>query len=186
MTLTARERLFLALWPPPATRADLERLSLAVGPIDGRSVPARNWHVTLVFLGSVDHTRRLCIQQAMTSIVASPFELVFDCVQRRRGMVWLTARTLPPALLALVQSLNRALAGCGHSAPSPGFRVHVTLARDVTRFRPPPAVAPIRWPASEFCLAMSRPAPGGSEYTVQQCWPLGRAASDGVGDNPAG
>ncbi len=47
-------RLFYALWPDDAARAQLAQAAAALNVHDGQRVRDENLHLTLVFLGAVD------------------------------------------------------------------------------------------------------------------------------------
>ncbi|MFL6623280.1 MAG: RNA 2',3'-cyclic phosphodiesterase [Sulfurifustis sp.] len=168
------ERLFAALWPDDTVRAALAdaagRLALS-----GRAVAPRNLHATLVFLGNVDAERRRCIEQAIDGVNAGPFQCVLTHAewQRRSRIVWLAAEEVPPALGALVASLQSALQACGHAPERRLYRLHVTLARDVARAARRQPIAPIAWSVRDLCLVSSRLGAGGSEYEVVRRWLLG-------------
>lgn len=172
------ERLFLAAWPDDDVREKLTEARDRLGLRDGRPIPAGNLHLTLVFLGSVDPSRRACIEQAAAAVRARGFELAFEHVQWRAktGIVWLAAAEIPAAVVELVGALHAALAGCGQEAEKRPFRAHITLARNVGRFQRQLPIAPIRWQVEDFCLVASRLKPGGSEYSVRQRWPLSTGA----------
>ena len=171
---TVEQRLFLALWPDAAVRAALDAARAPLNLRGGRLIPARNLHVTLVFLGTVGAGRRDCIERVLASVRGEAF--AFDLTQfewrRRSGIAWLSAAQAPPALTDLVASLNAGLAQCGHIADARPYRLHVTLARNVVQARTQP-IAPIRWSVDSFSLVSSTPTPNGSEYAVERRWALG-------------
>ena len=167
------KRMFLALWPDDAVRAQLVAARRALDLNDGRLVSPQNLHATLVFLGAVDPLRRACVEQAAASAGGRSFELVLAQAEwRRGGVVWLAAAEIPAALRDLVASLNAALAACGHEPERRPYRLHVTLARDVRGRARRRAVSPIDWRAGEVCLVSSETAPDGSAYCVERRWPL--------------
>lgn len=168
------QRLFLALWPGDAVRAQLEAACRRLTLHGGRVVAPRSLHVTLAFLGASDAARRACIEQALAAVSSSAFEFALTRVEWRRkgGMVWLTAPDVPPALRDLVASLNAALLSCGHAPEARPYRLHLTLARNVRGVGRDRTLAPIAWRAHDFCLVSSKPAAGGSEYAVERRWPL--------------
>lgn len=168
------QRLFLALWPDATVRSQLEASSRALPLLGGRLVAARNFHVTLVFLGLADSLRRACIEQAAAAVHAAPFEFELTEAQwrPRTGIVWVVGHEVPPMLNQLAASLNSAMAGCGHAAEPRPFRLHVTVARNVRRAERRRPLAPIHWRAERFCLVSSVTGPQGSEYTVERDWAL--------------
>ncbi len=175
-------RLFFALWPGPETLARLlaevrDRVPRGVG----RAQRADQVHLTLEFLGSVAESRLgpLLEVGAAAAADARPFELQLDAVEHwaRPQVLCLTASATPEPLATLVRSLRAGLAARGFAPERRPFRVHLTLARRLSR--PPPArpVDPVRWPAGEFSLVESTTRPSGSHYTRLATWPLGAAAA---------
>lgn len=166
---------------------------------DGRLVPARNLHVTLVFLGAVPERRLpelagvargaadgLGSDTATTNHSPCPLELVFDHLEHwRSAQVLCAAPAEPPkSVVALARRLQDLLVRRGfapdlESSWSAGvnsirpFRPHVTLARKVRR--PPRAldIDPMAWSFTDFVLVDSKTLPEGSVYTVLEGFPLG-------------
>lgn len=171
----AAQRLFLALWPDAAVRAQLESVCRALPLAGGRLIAPDNLHATLAFLGAVDAARRGCIERALDSVTASPFEFALtELAWRRRsgGIVWLGAAQVPPALRELVAALDVALAPCGCVPETRPYRLHVTVARNVRAAPRQRAFAPVHWRAAEFCLVSSLLTAAGSAYTVERRWSL--------------
>ena len=172
----ATERLFLALWPNAAARAALQALRASLAGIEGRLTPESNLHITLVFLGATGSAQRQCIEGCYNAMQAEAIEIKLDRVRyrARSGIVWIEPAETPPALIVFVQALESAAAGCGLPPSSRSYRPHLTLARDVRRFSAPLSPTPIVWTAEKFCLVKSEPGPGGSRYTIEREWVLGR------------
>lgn len=167
-------RLFFALWPDEALRRRIaEHAHAYVRAGRGREIPAVNFHVTVLFLGSVPQSRLPALAEAAGRLREPAFELVLERIEHwtRSRLVCLTART-PPELQGLAQSLRSQLAAYSFAQEGPPLRAHVTLARDVSGRQPPIDIPPLRWPVGEFTLAQSRPMPGGSEYLILGRWAL--------------
>jgi 2'-5' RNA ligase len=174
-------RVFFALWPDDSLRAAFARATHEVaGTSGGRPVPARNLHVTLVFLGSVAEDRlpgleALAARVAGTN-VASPSELIFNRVEYWKRPRVLVATASPSAGVvvagALAAKLFEAASSAGLAPPISTFRPHVTLARKV----PGPIAAvdidPLPWVFTRFALARSQRGPDGAEYSVMATFPL--------------
>lgn len=171
--MAGRARLFIALWPDAVVRSNIAE-AIANLELRGRVTAANKLHVTLVFLGEIDPTRRSCIEQGLASIEASPFEFVLSqpVWRRRSAMVWLTASAVPASLRDLVTQLRAALVSCGHSPDPRPYRLHLTAARNVHRFTHGRVFAPISWRVSDFCLVSSTLSASGSEYSIVKRWPL--------------
>lgn len=175
MTADARQRLFFAIWPDPATRRALASLARAhLAPGRGRPVAPENLHLTLEFLGSVDAGFRACAERAAATVSAVTFELVLGRIGHwsRPRVLWSAPEETPDSLVGLVDALRRALVPCGHEPDHRPYRAHVTLSRKVRGPVPPATHAPIRWPVSEFCLVSSQTHPLGARYTPLARWPL--------------
>jgi 2'-5' RNA ligase len=163
-------RLFFALWPDDAGVRELEaaanRLALEGS---GRRVPARNLHLTLAFVGEVSDEKLAVLRQVGGSIRAPRFTAIcegFEYWPQSRAVV-ATVRDAPAALLDLAARLLEEIA-----LPPMPLRAHVTLARKVTQAPVLPAMSPIVWHATEFCLIRSQTGGAASAYTVVDTWPL--------------
>ena len=178
----ARRRLFFALWPEPALREALVRLSRRVVRGKGRAVAPDNLHITLAFLGWIEHERLPCLREAAGSVTAPRFELVLERLGYWPGprVLWAAPAEIPAPLITLALGLQRALGACGWQPESRPFSPHLTLARKA-RHRPKVTmVEPVRWPVERFCLVESTTDPEGARYEVLDCWALGGGGA-GVG-----
>lgn len=171
-------RLFFALWPTDAVRAQLAA-ALESHAALGRPIAARNLHVTAVFLGAVPQERVDRVLEVAGSAQKLTFDgkflLHLDRVEfwRRSNLVALTAQRTPPELLTIVDGLRAGLRERGFELrEQETFRPHVTLVRDVARGPAAAAVAPVQWPVESFALVESQVGQRGSEYTVLDEWPL--------------
>jgi 2'-5' RNA ligase len=171
-------RLFFALWPTDAVRAQLAAEVQAQAAL-GRAIPARNLHLTAVFLGAVPAERVARVQESARSAqkltFGGKFMLHLERVEfwRRSNLICLTAEHAPPELLSIVDALRTGLRERGFELrDQETFRPHVTLVRDVARGPAAAGVAPVRWPVESFALIESQVGQRGSEYTVLDEWPL--------------
>nr|VFJ93602.1 MAG: 2'-5' RNA ligase [Candidatus Kentron sp. LFY]VFK19535.1 MAG: 2'-5' RNA ligase [Candidatus Kentron sp. LFY] len=166
-------RLFFALWPDEAIRDMLAGIARSAA-CEGRSVAARNFHVTLAFLGQVDTNRQDCVERVAMGIVARPFVLRLDRLGcfRRAGIVWSGISETPAELAFLVGELQRGLARCEFVPEERPFKAHVTLFRKVARALENIPHDPVEWPVGDFCLAESSTLPTGARYRVLRRWPL--------------
>jgi 2'-5' RNA ligase len=185
-------RLFFALWPDEACRAQLGKAAataLRVGG-SGRAVPAQDWHVTLCYLGGVPASLAAELAAAAGRVRASPFTLHFD-----RLRYWADSRVTvaigpcPPEaarLATAVRALSRQL---GLAAHDKGLQPHITLIRG--QDAPPPEPGPgcereraldVTLAAHTLVLAESREgvvAPA-VRYVVRAHWPLGNGGPAGA------
>ena len=170
-----RHRLFLALWPDPATRA---QLAAAAKQWTRHPVPDANLHMTLVFLGSCDLEQWHCINDVISTILSKPFELNIDYLGAwpRSRTQWLGTSCAPRALDELVQALGSALLRCDFNAGQRHFVPHITLSRKQLNPAIQAGLDVIRWPVNEFVLAESLSVPGGVRYVVRSRWPLAGGA----------
>ena len=172
-TLPGHRRLFFALWPDAALRADLvEAFGAAASTAGGRAVVPQNLHVTLEFLGPVAASRldELAALGAATSLPGASLRL--DTLEWWPRPALRVAGTSRPAsaLLDLQAQLRLKLGEQGFRVDSRAFRPHLTLARDVRVAPSPSSVAVIDWPLTELALVESHAQPGGSRYTALARW----------------
>jgi 2'-5' RNA ligase len=170
----ASRRLFFALWPSEALRRAIEQATGAGAMrAGGRKIPAENFHITLIFLGSVPDHRLHEVVDAASAVVAPPFELKLDRLEswRRSGVLCLTAQS-PSQLASLRIQLRASLAERQFQLEEGPFQPHVTLVRRWAHSAPPVAIEPIRWAIDEFVLVQSQAGPHGSQYEVLHRWPL--------------
>jgi RNA 2',3'-cyclic 3'-phosphodiesterase len=171
-------RLFFALWPTDAVRAQLAAAAHSYASL-GRVIAAGNLHVTAVFLGAIPEERIERVRETAASTqkltFGGMFMLHLERVEfwRRSSLICLTAARTPPELLSIVEGLRAGLRERGFALRDlDRFRPHVTLVRDVARGPAAFGVAPVQWPVESFALVESKVGQRGSEYTVLQEWPL--------------
>lgn len=129
---------------------------MTLAPVGGRPVPPDKWHVTLVFLGSVEAAVIPCLKAAATRVRAVPFELVFDHTGywRQARAMWMGPRP-STALDDLHAALRAGIAPCGIALEDRPFRPHLTLVRKLARSPPPTPISPVTWTVREFVLMES-------------------------------
>lgn len=203
MTSEPTRRVFFALWPSQEERralAEVAQSALQAG--GGRLVPAFNFHVTLVFVGSVAEARMQDLVKIAGEVSAAargsrefgsgPLQVAFDAVEywRKPKIICATAGMPSAAASALSEALGTGLLAAGFTPDlkilwSVGghqiqeFRPHVTLARKVAHPIHPIGIQPVLWSFTDFALVDSRTEPNGSVYTVLRTFPLGaRKSSD--------
>lgn len=177
----ATDRLFLAVFPDPATAARLAALAAdqcARHGLRGKPLLPGRLHVTLFHLGDwaglppgvVDATMK-----AAARVRAAPFEVVFDRVasfdgRRDRLPFVLRCEGGNTALRAFRAELGGLLREAGVVPAGSGFEPHVTLAYDARKVAAEP-VAPIGWRVDEFVLVHS--LLGRARHVRLGGWPLG-------------
>jgi 2'-5' RNA ligase len=166
-------RLFFALWPGDAVRAQLAHWSLELHAVcGGRPTRPENLHVTLAFLGSVGEARVAEVERAAGEVAPRAISLVFDRpgYWKHNRIAWAGASVVPPELEALVTELRSALTRLRIGFDAKGFASHVTLLRDAREQRAILALEPIVWKIDGFALVRSVTLPRGSRYEVLKSW----------------
>lgn len=160
-------RLFLALWPAPATHAALLAHAQQWSWDNARRTPPERLHITLHFLGPVP-AERLDALRAGLQVDWEGCELLLD-----RAQVWpggiavLEASQVPPELAALHAALGERLRALELPVESRRYRPHVTFARKAVAARPPEAFEPVRWKAGGS-YALVESLGGGRGYETLQ------------------
>jgi RNA 2',3'-cyclic 3'-phosphodiesterase len=168
-------RLFFALWPDDPVR---DALVAAARPLAaacaGRPVAPRNYHLTLVFLGGVEHARLEAIREAASGVAADSFELVMDSHGHWAAprVAWLGASRPPAAAPALAGALWDGLEPLGFAREQRPFRPHLTVLRKCRACEWPGRVAQVCWPVRDFVLVKSETRPAGPEYEILARWKL--------------
>lgn len=168
------QRLFLALWPGEAVRAELAQL--AAGTVKN-PVPTGNLHITLVFLGTSSQSQRQCISDTIAQVPGEPFELRLDYLGGfpKARIQWLGCQQIPPVLLKLVNTLQASLSACGYEPETRRYAPHVTLARKIKQPVFQVIETPICWQVEDFVLVESFSDKAGVGYRVLEKWGLGNA-----------
>ena len=180
MTEARPQRLFFALWPDDAVRAELRAAQEAMPRRGGRPVHVEDIHITLAFLGQVDPERRACMEAAAAGVRGGTFDLLID----RQGywprprVAWCAPSEVPDALGELVRCLNRALAPCAYEPERRAYRPHVTLFRDSRAVPEGPLARLVHWPCREFVLVASANVATGPRYEVLAHWPLADSCNE--------
>jgi len=166
------QRLFFALLPDEGVRTQLRQLQKDLNRADGRPVPAKNLHLTLLFLGNVAADKINAVCDIAEGIAGSQFDLTLDMSgsfrQNNARVLWLGASKPPPELGVLHQSLCQQAKSIGLPVRKETYRPHVTLARKVySRYRLPERPdRSIPWTIHRCALITSELLPTGSRYKV--------------------
>ena len=168
-------RLFYALWPDDATRAQLAEAALTIDIRDGRAVRPENLHMTLHFLGEVDGDVAGELAAMTTAFEIAAFALEIGDTGWWRGarVAWLASLATPPELDQLFVHLQDYLHACGMAPDDRPFRPHITVARKVRRAPRVSGSISVRWWVDDFALIASQTDPAGARYEVLNRWPLG-------------
>jgi 2'-5' RNA ligase len=162
--------LFFALWPDVDAATRLASVAASLNLTSpGRLVHAKNYHVTLAFLGEVDESRLALLRRVGGSLQAPRCSVALDSLEfwpQSRVVVAAAQETLP-GLLSLWTQLHDST-----GLPLAQLRAHVTLARKVAQPHVMQAMSPVFWRATRFSLVRSETGGAESAYTVVDTWPL--------------
>jgi 2'-5' RNA ligase len=174
-------RLFFALWPEPAQQVALSQATRhEVERSGGQAVPPQNFHITLVFIGSVpqsDVDRIVRIASRVAEEVGpEPAEISLDLFEhwKKPRIVCLTTQ-LPASDRAsrIAELLRNGLTAAGLTPDPRPLRPHITLARKVSRGGTLEMIPPVHWTFREFALIESQTGPAGSVYRCRARFPFG-------------
>jgi 2'-5' RNA ligase len=174
-------RLFTGLEIPSEIAHEL---SLLRGGLYGaRWIDVENYHITLRFIGDIDHARASDIFSLLEGVRRKPFTVTLEGLssfggERPRAIV-AKAQAFKP-LLELQAEHERLMQRIGMPPEPRKFTPHVTLARLKTAS--PMAVADYlsargffysrKFEATRFVLFSSRDSTGGGPYVVEAAFPL--------------
>ncbi|MBL0374652.1 RNA 2',3'-cyclic phosphodiesterase [Rhizobium sp. KVB221] len=174
-------RLFTALEIPQSAALSL---SLLRGGVPGaRWIDRENFHITLRFIGDVDHRTADEVIEAFDRVRRQQFELSLSGTgffgSKKPHSIWAGVRQTP-ALMALQADQERICQRMGLPAEPRKFTPHVTLARlknarvdDVVHYltgRGNFEAGPFT--VTRFVLMSSRDSVGGGPYVVEEGYPL--------------
>ena len=174
-------RLFLAIRPPQPIR-DLLIDAMDDGP-DFRWQDEDQLHLTLRFVGEVDHGIAEDLARALSRIRAASFELRIAGVgrfeQRSGGALWASVEPKAP-VAALAAKLERVCQLVGLEPERRAFHPHITLARWKGRrarevadfFDRRRGLASAPFAVTEFILFESRLSRHGAHYEEVASYPL--------------
>jgi 2'-5' RNA ligase len=178
-------RVFFALWPSEGQQTALaDAAQSALQAEGGRLVPALNFHVTLVFVGSVAEGRvqdLFTIAEHVSTAARSsrefgggPLQLAFDAVEywKKARIICATASAPSAAASALSEVLKTRLLAAGFAPDLKPFRAHVTLARKVPHGSHDHTMQSVPWSFTDLALIDSRTEPSGSLYSILSSWSL--------------
>ena len=175
-------RLFVALSLPDSVRADI--LTICGGLPSARWLARENFHLTLRFIGEVGDEDIQEIDDALSRISASTFDISLSGVGyfgKGRAARALWVKVVPsPELVFLGSRIESALARAGCAPAARKFIPHITLARfkraqshlveqfvaDHSMFK----LAP--FPARAFLLNSSKHIRSGTIYEQEAVYPL--------------
>lgn len=168
-----QSRLFFALTCSAPLRKAISQWRALLSPHAGRPVPAANFHLTLLFLGSVDQAQiaEICTTASKIKVPGKPLTLVLDRLEiwRKSKALVLTPEDAPPELMRLSYALEQAMLRFGQDLEHKEFRPHLTLARDYQSAVPEAGSPPEFFlQADSFALYESHKG----QYRIIGQWPL--------------
>lgn len=146
-----------------------------------RPVLARNFHLTLAFLGEQPVNRRDVLAEAMSRAVSrypafSQPLTAAHLFPSPQGRLWVAeGLTVPMAMRRLREDLLAMLGSLGVAEQGAGgpIRPHITLLRGlVTPLSPPHFKLDLALPVKDVLLYESRPGPSGNDYGILASAPL--------------
>lgn len=165
----ADKTLFFALWPSERQRELLrDTINPALTSVEGSFVDRRNWHVTLVYVGTFPEERIPGLMAAVDIIEPVNIRLRFDRLTfwQRPRVACLDVMTIPPELGHLVRSIEQALMPFGYTPNERTYRPHITAARKARTFAEVRLSRAVELQWSEFELVESISIRGGVRYHV--------------------
>lgn len=168
-------RTFFALEIDPDTALDIERWRRLCWPALERAVPVSNYHLTLAFLGEINHSTLEALHERANAIQVRQFDVKLDRLGfwSKPGVLWVGPHSVPPELLTLAKKIKGAAALSGIGAEHAEYEPHVTLKR---RLREAPTAAMLdpdfTLQIREFHLMESKGSKSGVHYETRLSWPL--------------
>ena len=139
----------------------------------GRALPARNIHLTLVFLGEVARERLPRLEALAAAVTVPRFEIRVDHVGywRHNRVVWAGVERGAAEPGALAAGLEQALAGDDFGFDQRAHVPHVTLLRNARRAPAAASMRPVAWHVTGHALVESVPIEHARLYRVLRTWP---------------
>lgn len=167
-------RLFFALLPDRETQSAIQWHATQLSPNTGKPVKPDNYHITLKFLGNVDHRTAEGLCMDCDEIDISGFELSITRAGwwNKAKILWLAPESIPSPLSELAKQLDNLASKRKLPAEKKAYFPHITIMRKVAEAPQQPTVKPFTWQAHAFCLMQSFTRPEGAKYTEVARWPL--------------
>ena len=168
-------RLFFALWPPAQVRESIVKTAIPLlDELDGRTIQAKNLHITLHFIGSVTEDMKACIHKSAQSVIAKPFDISLDCFGHfsKAKIFWMATQEAPAELSQLHQNLGKVLSVCDFHSDQRPYSPHVSLLRKSKKNRIDFPEFSINWHVDEFVLLESSSDADGVSYKVIETYPI--------------
>ncbi|MDO6692097.1 RNA 2',3'-cyclic phosphodiesterase [Aliiglaciecola sp. 3_MG-2023] len=140
-----------------------------------RAVPAKNFHITSVFLGQVKEQQldQLCC--AIQSSEFHNFNLQIDTLGywSKPKILWLGSTQIPTQMLRITKRLTEYAQQAGLNLPIREYIPHITLVRNAKSNPPAPLISPdFQLQVKHLHLFESVSGKNGVQYPIRQTWPL--------------
>lgn len=159
--------------PMPAAKAKTKaRPNQPARPV---AVPTANLHITLGFLGQINHRQHEAVMATLSEVQQEPFALTLDTTGVWSGpkILFCAPETPPAPLMDLARQVRKAARLAGIEMESREYRPHVTMIRKASVTLPPPLFTPqIEATFNQFHLFESVSSPQGVSYPIRHSWPL--------------
>lgn len=168
-------RVFFALWPGSVTQKALHAVATKFQKYSlGRVMRTETLHLTLLFLGEVEHSRLPRLVEVAEEVKVPCFQLNLDhfAIWRHNKIGYVAPQVTAPELEALVQKLWKAVSTAGFQFDRRTFKPHLTLLRNIEHAIEAQAFTPIEWHVESFALVESVANGRGVDYRLLQTWPL--------------
>ena len=145
------------------------------GPAIPYAVPAANFHITLCFLGEINHRQHEALVYELDQLVSEPFSLTLNATGLWNGpkILFAAPTDTPKALNELAKLSRKAARKAAVEVESREYKPHVTLVRKATTTLPLPLYSPsVDVHISAFHLFESVSTPQGVTYPIRQSWSL--------------
>ena len=139
------------------------------------AVPAANYHMTLCFLGDINHRQHEDLMVELDALAAEPFTLTLDETGMWNGpKILFSAPSSPPnELMNLAKLTRKSARNAGIEVEGKEYKPHITIVRKATSTLPLPLFAPVvDVHASAFHLFESVSTPQGVVYPIRDSWSL--------------
>ena len=166
-------RLFVAVWPDVAVRAELAALrDRWQWPPDARPVADENLHCTLHFIGAFGRDRLAALGSALDAVEPASMHLRLAGSEVWKGGIAVLVLAAEPVLAALHARIGAVLTALDVPLDERPFAPHVTMARKAWHARAPEPLPALAWDAQGFALVASGGG-GRPRYDVLETWSSG-------------
>ena len=165
-----KRRVFFALWPDENVREKVSMINrqLMLPESGGRLMSDSNLHLTLYYIGSVNHKQMQCLHTAAKNLKCEPFKLRLDCLGyfMRPKVLWLGCKDSPAGYIELLKQLAVATADCGLNLDAENNTPHVTLRRKLSQPERFDDIEQVDWDVEQFVLVESVSTESGVSYRI--------------------